>query len=452
MSHTETPRITFRVTPITKGQGKPKPVSIKHGSITLKLYPTGRGGYIVPWYDHFGVRRLAMRATRAKAEEFARGKAEELTRADTLGAQLTNDEAARYRIGLERLTKLNLSYGEALDIAERVAAAAGLSGVSRHELLSQMETLAASRAKNVVISCPKIVAELLQVKEAEEAGVRWVEDLKSRLDRFAKDFPGPLGDVTADQIRAWLQGLRSKQGKPLGKRSWNNYRTALLALVTFSIERKYLAKSWDQLETIKPYKIDKGEEEIYTPKEMRAMLFTAEKFYPQHLPVLAAMGFAGCRHCEFRDESDLNAPVLEWRNFHFEKNLIHVSERVAKSNTGRRYVPIHENLRAWLEPYVKPSGPVCTVANLTNALARIATKAKVRWKQNGLRNSYISYRAAITHDLAKVSREAGNSVQEVSKSYLKELTETEGQEWFAIMPTKADVLPLFAHAKLLGNC
>jgi hypothetical protein len=47
-----------------------------------------------------------------------------------------------------------------------------------------------------------------------------------------------------------------------------------------------------------------------------------------------------------------------------------------------------------------------------------------------------------------VATEAGNSASEIHKSYRQELTPEEGQSWFAIMPTRSDILPLFAHAKL----
>jgi hypothetical protein len=107
---------------------------------------------------------------------------------------------------------------------------------------------------------------------------------------------------------------------------------------------------------------------------------------------------------------------------------------VAKSNTGRRYVPMQPNLIAWLHPYRKTKGPVCETVNLTNALRRIAAKAGVEYKRNALRNSFISYRVAVTKDIAKVAHEAGNSVQEIADSYLKELTERQGLAWFGIAP------------------
>ena len=302
---------------------------------------------------------------------------------------------------------------------------------------------AAASASIIHKNSADIVEELLDAKRAEDAGVRWIEDLDSRLARFAKEFPGPLSHLCAEALRTWLSRMN------LSKRSWNNNRTALLALAAFAKDRHYLAADWNELAQLKPKKIVKGVEELYTPEELRSLLFTAEKHYAQHLPALAIMALAGCRHCELRDDT----AALDWKRVHFAEvrgagtslGMIHVDELVAKSNTGRRYVPMQPSLAAWLEPYVKPRGPVCVVSNLTNALGRIATKSGVAWKQNGLRNSFISYRCAVLQNVAQVAAEAGNSVGEIHKSYRKEITPEEGQRWFDIWPTKADVLPLFAY-------
>ena len=74
-------------------------------------------------------------------------------------------------------------------------------------------------------------------------------------------------------------------------------------------------------------------------------------------------------------------------------------------------VPIQPNLAQWLSatprggekvwPHTKPA--------YFDALAAAAKRAGVRWKQNGLRHSYISYRLAAKPDIAAVAIEAGNS-------------------------------------------
>lgn len=419
-------------------------LTAKAGNVQIKAYATGRGGWIIPWYDPYGVRKLVMRSTKAAAKKFADDKAEELSRGSVrlqrFKDQLSEADMREWLEALETLNPHGVHLGQA--IREWAATRTKANGAQR--------------------PIPELVQDLLAAKRAEDAGVRWVDDLESRLTRFAKAFPWPLQEVTEADVRTWLTRLN------LSKRSFNNYRAAIVYLVQFAKDRKYLDSTWNNLANIKPWKLVKGEEELYTPEEFRSLLFTAEKHYPQHLPALAIMGLAGCRHSELRDAT----AALDWRDVHFSPSpagageggrrpgegcggnsegigTIHIRETVAKSNTGRRYVPMQANLAAWLETHARPRGAVCPVENLTNALARIAAKAGVTWKRNALRNSFISYRCAVLQDVAKVALEAGNSVSEIHRSYRKEITVEEAARWWQIWPTKADVLPLFAHAKLV---
>ena len=77
---------------------------------------------------------------------------------------------------------------------------------------------------------------------------------------------------------------------------------------------------------------------------------------------------------------------------------------------------------------------------LTAAVNRVrhvvGNKTKFKWKRNGLRHSFCSYRLAITQDAAKTSLEAGNSPQMIFRHYRELTTEDEAKEWFAIMPPK----------------
>ena len=66
------------------------------------------------------------------------------------------------------------------------------------------------------------------------------------------------------------------------------------------------------------------------------------------------------------------------------------------------------------------------------------TYRRAAWKKNALRHSYISYRVAEIHDVAKVALEAGNSAQIIFQHYRELVREKEAKEWFAIMPTKSE--------------
>ena len=76
-------------------------------------------------------------------------------------------------------------------------------------------------------------------------------------------------------------------------------------------------------------------------------------------------------------------------------------------------------------------------------------KTKFKWKRNGLRHSFCSYRLAITQDAAKTSLEAGNSPQMIFRHYRELTTEDEAKEWFGILPPKQaeNVVPL----KIVAN-
>lgn len=273
---------------------------------------------------------------------------------------------------------------------------------------------------------PEAVAEFLDFKRAENAGRRWITDLDRILRSLARFFTGPIHVLDARTALAWINQ------KPRAPRTHNNLRSILLQLARFAAARNWLPPGWRNLDELPKRRAIPGEEELYTADELAALLHTAAAKYPQHLPALACLALAGLRHSELRDAD----AALDWSDVHLgaDPPLIHVRAHVAKSRTARRYVPICDSLRAWLTPHAKPRGPVAVVANLNNALQRIARAAGVRWKRNALRNTYISSRAAITGNLDLVASECGTSVAQIHKHYRRELTAAEAARWFTIRP------------------
>ena len=63
-------------------------------------------------------------------------------------------------------------------------------------------------------------------------------------------------------------------------------------------------------------------------------------------------------------------------------------------------------------------------------------KAKIPggWRQNALRHSFISYRVAVTGDVARTSLEAGNSPKMIFRHYREIVDEEAAKAWFAITP------------------
>jgi integrase len=125
-------------------------------------------------------------------------------------------------------------------------------------------------------------------------------------------------------------------------------------------------------------------------------------------------------------------------------NYIEIRASGAKKRV-RRIVPISDNLKEWIAPVRKSEGPIWkrSEANFFKHMARLAKRAKVKWKTNALRHSYISYRVALTGDVAKVSLEAGNSPEMIHANYLHHVSAEEAEKWFALKPDTAEnIIPL----------
>ena len=85
---------------------------------------------------------------------------------------------------------------------------------------------------------------------------------------------------------------------------------------------------------------------------------------------------------------------------------------------------------------------VCDLTRLDKTFERAADAAGVRWRHNGLRHSYGTYRTAITKSVPQVSLEMGNSVQMVKRHYQRPVPPKLAEGWFESMPGKAKVIPI----------
>jgi integrase len=211
-------------------------------------------------------------------------------------------------------------------------------------------------------------------------------------------------------------------------------------LFKFAIKRGYLPKDHDEMSGVETATVDSGEIEVFSPAELQK-LFAAcltpvkergkWRTREEMIPYLAIAAFCGLRAAEIMR--------LDWSEVHLTGTEKFVEVKAGNAKTAsRRTVPISENCAAWLERYAKPSGPVINLSRADKQLfLYLAGKSGVKWKHNGLRHSFISYRLAVVKDVGQVSLEAGNSPQMVFKHYRQLVRESEAQEWFAIRPPKS---------------
>ena len=73
-----------------------------------------------------------------------------------------------------------------------------------------------------------------------------------------------------------------------------------------------------------------------------------------------------------------------------------------------------------------------------HAMRDTAADAKIKWEQNALRHSFISYRLAEVQDVNCVALEAGNSPQIIFRYYRELATPDQARTWFSIAPATSD--------------
>ena len=113
----------------------------------------------------------------------------------------------------------------------------------------------------------KVVEELLNAKEQDGMSLRYLQSLRSHLNRFAKHFGMNISTVTAARIDDWLRSLRR------GPRTRNNIRLSIVTLFNFARARGYLPKSVaTEAEHVAKAKDRGGEIAIFQPKQLADLL------------------------------------------------------------------------------------------------------------------------------------------------------------------------------------
>jgi len=406
--------------------------TVREGSVTVPIYSSSTrtsDTFVVAWYEG-SVRKRRSFAELPGALAFAQKRAKELAKLGTATLALSGEDLLVYR----RAKELADAYGVPIDVlvAEHIEV---------RKILGEIPPQLAAREylllRPAAVSSPPVstvIQEFLSAKRAAGRSSRHLDDLVYRLGRFQADFKVPMAGIRVADVEKWLAGLdanalkrkRKKHSesnipkKPLTGRTRSNYLTAITNLIRFAERRGYLAKGLIDLSVIERTR-EEGEVAIFTPAELKAILAQAR---PELVPFLAVCAFAGLRHAE--------ASRLDWS----EVSDTHIDIKAAKAKTrGRRLVPVLPPLMSWLAPYRQSSGPICSFTKIENQIAALAQQAGVKWKRNGLRHSFGTYRMALVKNEAQVALEMGNTPQMVFGHYRAIATEERAGAWFEIFPT-----------------
>jgi integrase len=141
--------------------------------------------------------------------------------------------------------------------------------------------------------------------------------------------------------------------------------------------------------------------------------------------------FAGIRPCLRTGEILRLQPV----HVKLDANMIRIDGEVSKVREPRN-VTIQPNLAGWLRAYPLKKFPIIP-ANLQHIREKVAEKFPLA--HDVMRHTFISMFVAKFRSIGEASLQAGNSESIIRKHYLDLKTAEEGEEFFGILPKKADV-------------
>ena len=289
--------------------------------------------------------------------------------------------------------------------------------------------------QHVDVNLPRITAaeaveKFYAAKQAEGLSMTYLNDIRWLLGDFARAFQCPLASIQPDDLRQYLNAKR------IGLVAKQNRRRLLVVLFNFVKAQGWLRKNEaTAADALSPYKIKQRDVEIYTPREMARLLNAADK---DLLPYLALIAFGGIRSAELRKG-------LPWEAINFERGDIIVPAAIAK--TGRkRKITMNENLREWLAPYRLKSGPIFNKSP-RKRIAKLVKASGVKWKRNGLRHSFGSYRMEQTKNEGQVALEMGNSPKVVKDHYFEIVDERAARDYRNLKPLPQDDRKIVAVAQ-----
>lgn len=240
-------------------------------------------------------------------------------------------------------------------------------------------------------------------------------DIKNRLARFVDHFPKrTISTITAEDINAFLETIPHPATR-------NDYRKEIVMLWAFSLSKKWVAEKINKYQVERAPEPDKARTILTIDQTVRLMVASVD----DDIRALNALVlFGGCR----REEVE----KLDWSNINFKTGHIEISAEISKVNR-ERFAPIPSNLRSWLRPIAKKSGPIVSRI-LMHALRETWKRAVLYpWPQDAHRHSFISYRRRIIGD-AETALDAGTSEKIIKKHYKRPTTKAQAKRYFSIRP------------------
>jgi len=400
-------------------------------------YPRYRLAYYVA-----GQRRIRSFATYGDVKT----EAERVVRELASGSQSTALTGAQSRdalAALERLEFARQATGKRFSLLAAVSefseAVTRLNGRSLREAVEgYLTTFAVVRRKALAEAVSEFAASREPKAKAQKNGERaalnakYVENTRNWLKAFAEVFPGhSVCDLTKEHLDTYIATL-----KELSSKSRNDRRAIVKQFLRWCVAKDYLSPSHRLFEAtdLQPEELIGGTIDYYLPDEFRALLENAE---PEMRVIIALQGLAGLRLEE--------ALRLEFADLF--RRIGHIEISSAKSKTRQhRLVEVVPALHQWLEPFRGMEGKLVKKWTRPNSYDRafreLRESLKIPSRKNGLRHGFCTHLFALTANENLTAAQAGNSPAMIHAHYKGLATKAEAEEWFTVVPAKADVIAL----------
>jgi integrase len=256
----------------------------------------------------------------------------------------------------------------------------------------------------------ELAIEFLHHKEQAGARQRYRKDLRRVLDHFSDDFGNRLAaGIDPAEITRWIES-RSTQWERA------NHRRILSAFFAYS--KAIGAVLSNPINDVPKPRVPVAATEIFTVQEARKLLFGASEHVPGLVPYLAIGLFAGLRTAELGR--------LDWSDV--TDSAIRVEPRTSKT-ASRRVIEMSENLRGWLLPFRKASGPI-QPTNDRKLRERLCELTNMRWKPNGMRHTFASNHLAVYENAGKTAFLLGHASPALVFRHYRELVNRRDAETF----------------------
>ena len=268
----------------------------------------------------------------------------------------------------------------------------------------------------------KSVDEFVAFQKERGCASRYIGTIRNHLEIFAREFT-PRNVSTIQQ---------SEYERYISERGWTpktqgNFLRSAMTFLNFCKKKGYIPKNnATPVEEIEPPKVRRSTPVILTVEEMANLLSICTR---RDLAFITISAFGGGRRAEIQR--------LRYKDIDLEHRQINLSSEITKTNQ-RRTLEINDALSEWLAKM--PAGePDHLIVPIEDPLMDLRDKYRERgwaWKANALRHSFCSYHLAKHKNAAMTAELAGNSAEEIRRSYKALVTPKAADMWFTLTPTK----------------